>query len=66
MKITQLLSGIHLILTNEEKNFVSSHQDKIKVKNLDDHSLWVAQNLVRKGAYIISNDSQFLIKNIND
>lgn len=66
MKISQLLSGIHLMLTNEEKNFISSHQDNIKLKNLDDRSSWIAQNLVRKGAYTISKDSQFLIKNIND
>lgn len=66
MKISQLLSGIHLILTNEERHFISSHQDKIKVKNLDDRSSWIAQNLVRKGAYTISKDSQFLLKNIDD
>jgi hypothetical protein len=66
MKIAQLLSGVGIILTNEEKKFVSKHRDTIALCNLDEHSLWMAQNLVRKGVYAISKDSQTLIKNINE
>jgi hypothetical protein len=66
MKIVQLLSGIEIPLTNEEKQFVLQHKNHIFLKNLDEHNRWIAQNLVRKGVYSISNDNQTLIKNLNE
>jgi hypothetical protein len=66
MKIVQLLSGIKIPLTNEEKKFVRQHKNHIFLKNLDEHNQWIAQNLVRKGVYSISNDNQTLIKNLNE
>jgi len=53
-------------LTNEENDFVRSHTDKIRLESLDDHNLWVAQNLVRKGIYQVSKDSKLLVKNLHD
>lgn len=61
MKIAQLLDGINTYLNNEEKQFVESH-DTIKISGLDDHNQWIAQNLVRRGLYSISNNDT-LIKN---
>lgn len=66
MKIHQLLSDVHIPLTNEETDFVKGHPNKIRLESLDDHNLWVAQNLVRKGIYSISKDSRILIKNLHD
>ena len=66
MKIHQLLSDVHIPLTNEETDFVQAHPSKIRLESLDDHNQWVAQNLVRKGVYSISKDSKVLIKNLHD
>jgi len=66
MKIVQLVSGVMVPLTNEEKTFLRQHKDRVSIKNLDEHSQWVAQNLVRKGVYSISNDNQTLIKKLNE
>lgn len=63
MKISQLLFDIDLFLTNEEKQFIENHSHRVSLHVLDEHNLWVAQNLVRKGAYSISKDSNTLIKN---
>jgi hypothetical protein len=66
MKIDQLLSGIHIVLTNEEKSFVEKHEDGISITSLDEHDQWLAQSLVRKGIYSISKDNVTLTKNINE
>jgi len=66
MKIGQLLSGIHIFLTNEEKSFVKKHEDGISITSLDEHDQWLAQTLVRKGVYSISKDNVTLTKNINE
>ena len=66
MKIVQLVSGVMVPLTNEEKTFLGQHKDRVSIKNLDEHSQWVAQNLDRKGVYSISNDNQTLIKKLNE
>lgn len=65
MKIHQLLSHLSIMFTNEENNFLQKH-DHVKINSLDEHSQWIAQNLVRKGAYKISNDDQTLIKNLHE
>jgi hypothetical protein len=66
MKISQLLSGIHISLTNEEHRFVSKHHNQVSIETLDEHDQWLAQNLVRKGIYSISNDSRTLIKKLDE
>jgi hypothetical protein len=61
MKIVDLL-GVRLPLTNEEQEFLNSHQNRIKISGLVERDEVVARNLVRKGLLEISNDSQFLIQ----
>lgn len=65
MKIHQLLSHLSIMFTNEETEFLQKH-DQVKINSLDEHNQWVAQNLVRKGAYKISKDDQTLIKKLNE
>lgn len=66
MKIGQLLAGVKIALTNQESQFIDKHKDKVSITNLNERDLWMAQNLVRKGVYTISNDSQTLIKKIDE
>ena len=66
MKIGQLLSGIHIVLTNEEQSFVNRHKDSVSITSLDEHDLWLAQNLVRKGIYSISNDNRPMVKKLDE
>jgi hypothetical protein len=66
MKIHQLLSGVGIAITNEEQRFVSRHNNNIRLSSLDEHDIWVAQSLVRKGFYSISKDNSTLSKNINE
>ena len=66
MKIGQLLSGMHIVLTNEELSFVNKHKDSVSITSLDEHDQWLAQNLVRKGIYSISKDSQTIVKQIDE
>jgi hypothetical protein len=60
MKIHQLLGRASIIVTNEEKNFIKEQGEHVAVGFLDPHKQWVAQNLVRKGVYSISNDRKHL------
>jgi hypothetical protein len=66
MKIAQLVSGIRLPLSNEENNFVQKHGNSVRISTLDEHALWLAQNLVRKGVYSISKDDNTLIKETHE
>jgi hypothetical protein len=66
MKITQLLSGIGIAVTNQEQQFIENHTNNISITSLSERDQWLAQNLVRKGIYSISNDSRTLIKKINE
>lgn len=61
MKISQLLN-FSIPLTNEEKEFVDSHSNKISIASLLDRDQVLARNLVRKGIYEISNDNKYLEK----
>ncbi len=65
MKISQLLSGIKIALSNQEQQFVEKY-NQIKLDSLSEQDQWLAQNLVRKGVYTISNDSRTLIKRLNE
>ena len=66
MKIAQLLSGMDIVITNEEQKFINNHDNNVRITSLDDHDQWLAQNLVRKGVYAISKDNNTLVKNINE
>jgi hypothetical protein len=66
MKIQQLLGGLSVVVTNEEQQFIDRHRDRVKLTSLDEHDQWLAQNMVRKGLYSISNDSTTLIKNLDE
>ena len=61
MKIQQLVSELPLFLTNEEKTFLSKYP-KVKISSLQERDHWLAQTLVRKGAYSISKDNNTLVK----
>jgi hypothetical protein len=61
MKIHQILGAPSIILTNEEKEFISKHHPKISIHSLYDREEVVARNLVRKGVYEISNDNEHII-----
>jgi hypothetical protein len=66
MKIVQLLSGWSLTITNEEKQLIKQHPDKVKISSLSEREQIVAHNLVRKGFYSISNDNLSLINQCNE
>ena len=66
MKIHQLLSGVGVAITNEEQQFISRHDNDVRLSSLEDHDVRLAQSLVRKGVYSISKDSSTLSKNINE
>lgn len=63
MKIQQLLSGLPIVLSNEEHDFVKKYKDKVKITSLDEHDLFLAQNLVRRGVFEISNDNVTIVNN---
>lgn len=58
MKICHLLENITIILNNEERKFVDQHRDLISISSLDEHDAWIAQNLVRKQVYEITNNGK--------
>lgn len=66
MKIKHLISGFGLALSNEEVEFVRKHGESVKLSTLDEHAQWLAQNLVRKGAYSISKDNNTLVREVQD
>ena len=61
MKIHQVLGAPSILITNEEQHFIESHHKEIPLRSLFDRDEVIARNLVRKGVYEISNDSQNLI-----
>ena len=66
MKIVQLLSGFNTAITNEEQQFIEKYPAHVKITSLEEHSSWVAQNLVRKGVYAISKDNNVIVKNLHE
>jgi hypothetical protein len=62
MKIHEVLNGISILITNEENDFISNHGDTVSLSVLDEHQEIVANNLVRKGVYTISNDRRYIIR----
>jgi hypothetical protein len=65
MKIAHLLDGINIALTNEEHKFVKRFP-QATINTLDERDKWIAQNLVRKGIYELSNDSRSIIKKLDE
>ena len=61
MKIHQILGAPPIILTNEEKDFVRRHRNEVSLHNLFDREEILARNLVRKGVYEMSDDSQHIV-----
>jgi hypothetical protein len=62
MKIHQILDGVSIMITNEERDFISKHDNEVSVSILDPHNQIIANNLVRKGVYSISNDKKYITK----
>jgi hypothetical protein len=63
MRIHQLLGPASIMVTNEEKKFINSHSDTISLTSLNDHEMWLAQNLVRKNVYQLTNDNKNIVIN---
>jgi hypothetical protein len=66
MKISQLLSGHHIMITNEEQRFINRNRSSVRLTALDERDSWLAQNLVRKGLYNISKDNNTLTRAVKD
>jgi hypothetical protein len=63
MRIHHILGGVSILITNEERQFISKNDDEeITIESLDDHEQWVAQNLVRKGVYTLSKDKKYITR----
>ena len=56
MKILDVINSMGVAINNEERGFLNKHGDDIRLTSLDEREIWLAQNLVRKGLYEISND----------
>lgn len=61
MRINQILSGVPLLINNEEKDFVKKHPTSVRLSSLSERDSWLAQNLVRKGLYRLTNDGRTII-----
>jgi hypothetical protein len=57
MKIKDVINSIGVVINREEREFVSRHGDDVRLTNLNEREVWLAQNLVRKGLYEISNSA---------
>jgi hypothetical protein len=64
MKIEQLLNGYNSLVSNEEHQFIKKYPDNVSLRSLSEHDHWIAQNLVRKGVYEISNDDNTITKKL--
>jgi hypothetical protein len=65
MKIHQLLSGVPVVINNEEQHFIDEHRENVSLSSLDEHGQWVAQNLVRKNVYQLTKDNKNIVINQN-
>lgn len=63
MKIHQLIGDVSIAITNEEQHFIKSHHNHISLSSLDERETWIAQNLVRKHVYKLSNNDNHIIIN---
>jgi hypothetical protein len=63
MRIHHVIDGVSILLTNEERQFISKNNDsELTIESLDDHDQWVAQNLVRKGVFTLSKDKKYITR----
>ena len=63
MKIHQLLDQPSIAITNEEHEFINSHQNVIPLSSLYEREVVIAQNLVRKNVYQLTKDSKHITIN---
>ena len=63
MKIHHILDGISIIMSNQERDFIKTHSANVLLSSLNEQELWIAQNLVRKGIYRLTNDSRSVVVN---
>jgi hypothetical protein len=63
MNIQDLASGVPVAITNEEREFIRRHPDRVRISALEDRDQWIAQHLVRKGVYKVGKDDVTLINN---
>jgi hypothetical protein len=61
MKIHQLIGAPSIMITNEENDFIKQHHQDFPIRSLHGREEVVARNLVRKGVYEISNDSEHIV-----
>ena len=62
MRLHEISDGVPIFITSEEQGFIKKHGDKIFISSLDEHNSYLANNLVRKGVYSISNDKKVISK----
>lgn len=61
MKIHQLIGAPSIMITNEENEFIKQHHHNFPIRSLHGREEVLARNLVRKGVYEISNDSEHIV-----
>lgn len=62
MRLHEISDGVPIFISVEEHNFIKKHGSKVFVSSLDEHNSYLANNLVRKGVYSISNDRKVISK----
>lgn len=62
MKMQELYTGMSVMLTNEEHNFVILHGYNVPVISLTEREELLANSLIKKGVYDISPDRKYLTK----
>lgn len=62
MKIHEIINGVPIIVTNEEQAFIDRHDDTVSMDFLDERQEIVANNLIRKGVFAISNDRRYITR----
>jgi len=66
MRLQDILDSIRVYTTNEEKNFIKKFGSKVYLKNLEEHESYIAQKLLRKGIYEISNDNVYELQKVKN
>jgi hypothetical protein len=62
MKIHHIIGGPSILLSNEEREFIKKYDATIALGMLDEHQEYLANNLIRKGVYSISNDKKYITR----
>jgi len=61
MRMFELFDHPSIILSNEEYEFIKSHNNEIPLHSLFDHDEVMARHLVRKGIYEMSDDNRSIV-----